>query len=109
MSYEPGAYWKEVENLYEMWCQGDEAALREELNDTSEYDAMTDEEKALYEEYHKAMIHDRNEGMLEEAKGYLESDHTIFFAVGLAHLLQDNGLVDGLRNAGYTVQTVLYG
>ena len=109
MSYEPGAYWKEVENLYEMWCQGDEAALREELNDTSEYDAMTDEEKALYEEYHKAMIYDRNEGMLEEAKGYLESDHTIFFAVGLAHLLQDNGLVDGLRNAGYTVQTVLYG
>lgn len=109
LSYEPGEYWKEVAELYEMWCQGDENALREKLNDTSDYDAMTDEEKTLYEEYHKAMIYDRNEGMLEEAKSYLESDHTIFFAVGLAHLLQDNGLVDGLRNAGYTVQTVLYG
>ena len=109
LSYEPGEYWQEVAELYEMWCQGDEGALRERLNDTSDYDAMSEDEKALYEEYHMAMIHDRNEGMLEEAKGYLESGHTIFFAVGLAHLLQDNGLVDGLRDAGYTVQTVLYG
>ena len=108
LSYEPGEYWQEVEELYEMWCQGDEAALRELLNDTSDYDAMTEDEKALYDEYHQAMIYDRNEAMLEEAKSYLESGHTIFFAVGLAHLLQDNGLVDGLRNAGYTVQTVLY-
>ena len=60
------------------------------------------------EEYHNAMIVKRNEAMLEEAIEYLKTGHTFFFAVGLAHLIQDNGLVDGLRSAGYTVELVSY-
>ena len=47
--------------------------------------------------------------MLKAAINYLESGETIFYAVGLAHLLDDvNGLVDALRNAGYTVELVQY-
>jgi len=47
--------------------------------------------------------------MLEVAIEYLESDQVVFFAVGLAHLLDDvNGLVDTLRDAGYTVELVAY-
>lgn len=108
ISYEPGEYWKDVAELYELWCGGNENELRQLLNDTSDQADMTAEEKKLYEEYQTAMITDRNETMLEEAIGYLESDYTIFFAVGLAHLLQDNGLVDALENAGYTVKQVGY-
>ena len=76
-------------------------------DDTSE---MTEEELALYEEYNKSISTDRNAGMLEVAKEYLESGDTVFFAVGLAHLLaEDGGLVFTLREAGYTVEQVIYG
>ena len=54
------------------------------------------------------VIIQRNEGMLEVALEYLESGETVFYAVGLAHLLQENGLVDTLQTAGYTVEQVSY-
>lgn len=109
-------YWEDVQELYELWCAGDEAALREAISDTVDTSTMTPEELAEYEavkhleeEYSKAMSHDRNEGMLKAAKKYLESGETVFFAVGLAHLLdENNGLVDALREAGYTVEPVQY-
>lgn len=92
--------------LYELWCRGDEAAMRAELeNDISE---MTEQELALYNEYNDAMIISRNAGMLETALSYLKSGDTVFFAVGLAHLLSGNGLVDTLREAGYTVELVTF-
>ena len=104
---DPQEYWASVNELYELWCAGDEAALIEELkDDTSE---LTEKELKLYEEYNKAMMTDRNDGMLEKAKQYLESGDVVFYAVGLAHLLdQNNGLVFTLREAGYTVTLVEY-
>jgi uncharacterized protein YbaP (TraB family) len=103
----PASYYLSVEELFELWCSGDEAALIEYLapQDTSE---MTEEELALYEEYTKAMEWDRNVGMLDVAKGYLSSGKTVFFAVGLAHLIAEDGLVNTLRDAGYTVELVTY-
>ena len=94
--------------LYELWCSGDEAAIRERLA------AMTEEERAeidpddlaIYDEYHQKMEVERNAHMLEVAEEYLQGEKTVFFAVGLAHLLGDGGLVDGLREAGYTVTPV---
>lgn len=100
-------YALETHKLYDLWCAGDEAELIEALkDDTSE---MTEEELALYEAYNKSISTDRNAGMLEVAKEYLESGDTVFFAVGLAHLLADNGLVFTLRDAGYTVELVSFG
>ena len=103
----PASYYLGVEELFELWCSGDEAALIEYLapQDTSE---MTEEELALYEEYTQAMEWDRNVGMLDVAKGYLSSGKTVFFAVGLAHLIAEDGLVNTLRDAGYTVELVTY-
>ena len=91
--------------LYELWCSGDEEAVIATLNEEED---MDETEKALNDEYQQIMITNRNAGMLEVAKGYLESGKTVFFAVGLAHLLQGNGLVQGLRDAGYTVELVTY-
>ena len=128
-------YWESLSELYELWCSGDEAKLIEELTeepweiteeDLEITEDMTDEDKekvekiradldninaklkVLQEEYEKAMSIDRNVGMLEVAKEYLESGDTIFYAVGLAHLLAENGLVNTLREAGYTVELVTY-
>lgn len=109
-------YWGGTSELYELWCAGDEAALREEISDEVDTSEMTEEELAEYEElkplmdeYNTAISHDRNENMLKVAIEYLESGKTIFYAVGLAHLLDNtNGLVDALRAAGYTVELVQY-
>lgn len=99
-------YCNDAQELYDLWCAGDEAALREMLNEDP--GTMTEDEQALYQEYTDAMIIDRNKGMLNVAISYLEGEQTVFYAVGLAHLLQENGLVDTLREAGYTVEQVIY-
>lgn len=99
-------YWEGVQELYDLWCVGDEAAMREYLAD--DLSDATEEERKVYEEYNKAMSTDRNAGMLDVAKDYLESGEVIFYAVGLAHLLAEDGLVDTLREAGYTVELVQY-
>ena len=109
-------YCDALNELYEKWCAGDEAVLREELSDEVDTSEFTEEElqeyeaqKHLAEEYNKAMSYDRNDGMLQKAIEYLESGETVFYAVGLAHLLNNvNGLVDTLREAGYTVELVTF-
>ena len=113
---DPVESWEGTMELYEAWCAGNEEELREMLSDEVDTAELTEEELAEYEEYkhlleeyNKAMSYDRNDGMLEVAKEYLESGDTVFFAVGLAHLLNDvNGLVDTLREASYTVELVTY-
>ena len=132
--------WESTQELYELWCSGDEAALIEELKeddepwafteeDLSEWEAEEDLEQEdlesiqyirdnlesintelakIYQEYRDALETDRNVGMLDVAKQYLESGDTVFFAVGLAHLVAEDGLVFTLREAGYTVELVPY-
>ncbi len=104
LSYSRYEYAAGVEELYEAWCLGDEEALRALLSEEGE--ELTQEEQLLYDEYAQFMYIDRNELMLDTAIGYLESGETVFFAVGLAHLIGMDGLVDSLRNAGYTVEIV---
>jgi DeoR/GlpR family transcriptional regulator of sugar metabolism len=99
--------WEATLELYELWCAGDEAALIERIAveeswqiDEEDIDLESlegeDLEKAqavladldninaelvkLQEEYNTAISVDRNEGMLEVAKSYLESGDTIFIA-----------------------------
>lgn len=128
-------YGQSVSELYELWCAGDEAALIEMLNEGEDWQlkeedldmtGLTGEDleraekiladldninarlKELQAEYDKSMSTDRNKGMLEAAVQYLESDQTVFYAVGMAHLLAPDGLVNTLRAAGYTVEPVIY-
>ncbi|MBQ5865728.1 MAG: TraB/GumN family protein [Oscillospiraceae bacterium] len=106
VSYTVEEFRDEVEELYALWCAGDEDAIREFLAEDNA--DLTEEEMALYQEYIDAMIISRNANMLDVAVSYLESGDTVFYAVGLAHLLQENGLVDTLRDAGFTVEQVAY-
>ena len=127
--------WESTQELYDLWCAGDEAALIERLTeddtweiseDDFDMEELTEEERLeaeellakkdeynpellkIQEEYMTAMESSRNAGMLEVAKGYLESGDVVFYAVGLAHLLAKDGLVNTLREAGYTVELVTY-
>lgn len=107
IGYSAVEYQANILELYEMWCRGNEAELIEYLSVSDDDLAeLTEEELALYEEYTYAMSTERNAGMLEVAKGYLESGDVVFYAVGLAHLLEADGLVNTLREAGYTVELV---
>ena len=125
LTYERSSYNEGLLELFEMWCAGDEETLRKYINDeeeeteedteedtegdTEEETTEVDEElEALRQEYENAMSTERDINMIEIAKGYLTSGKTVFYAVGLAHLLADDGLVDGLRAAGYTVELVEY-
>ena len=100
-------YVEEANSLFEAWCRGDEQELIRLINEENEFPDDVDEEYLnAYEEYCKIMMSDRNAFMLETAKGYLEGDKRVFFAVGLAHLLSEDGLVNSLREAGYTVEKV---
>lgn len=95
-------YCDEVSQLYELWCQGDEAALQAYLAvDTA---SLSEAEQ----EYYKVMTTDRNAVMAAAAAGYLESGETVFYAVGLAHLMGEDGIVEALRAQGYTVELVTY-
>ena len=67
---------------------------------------MSEQERAIYEEYYGALQWDRNAAMAEVAVSYLESGRTVFFAVGTAHVVGSGGLVDLLRQAGYTVTRI---
>lgn len=129
------ANWEATMELYELWLSGDETALIEEMvrtpwsyeeSDFENLDELDAEERAraekiladldninarlaeLHEEYVVAMEISRNAGMLETAKKYLESGDTVFMAVGLAHLLAEDGLVFTLRDAGYTVELITF-
>ena len=108
MEYGQFAYNYETEQLFEMWCRGDEAELIAYLAEEEDDSDLTEEEKALYEEYETALGGQRNVDMLAVAEEYLGSGKTVFYAVGLAHLLAEDGLVNTLRSAGYTVELVSY-
>ena len=114
ISSSAGEYNRSVMDLYELWCAGDEAALiqyfrEESMADEEELAEVDQETREYMEEYTKAMSTDRDVDMVSVAKEYLLSGKTVFYAVGLAHLLSENGLVDSLRAAGYTVDLVEFG
>jgi uncharacterized protein YbaP (TraB family) len=109
----------QIKAMYQAYFTGNEAALIELIREDEEIDtedpafvAYTQEEIArLIEEndrYNSLLMAERNAGMLNTAISYLESGETVFFLVGAAHMLGENGLVSLLTQAGYTVEQLVY-
>ena len=100
------SYSDNLSELYGYWKRG-------VLSETEEYFYSDDgnytaAETEMLEEYNRALLTDRNEVMLDRAEDYLSDDMDVFYIVGLAHMLGDDGLVAGLTDAGYTVELVGY-
>ena len=94
------AYNAQLEELFDLWCQGDEAAIVEAIYTEEALDPQL-------QEYNETVLHERNVSMLETCESYLEGEDTVFLAVGLAHLIDpESGLVNALREAGCTVDLV---
>lgn len=83
-----------VNDMADMWKQGDDKALLELTNSMSG-DA----------EYNKAMLIDRNIGMADKIDGYLKNGkkEEYFIVVGSAHYLGEHGIIKLLEDKGYTV------
>ena len=52
------------------------------------------------------MLTDRNIGMADKAEEYLDSGKSVFFAVGAAHMVDSDGVVQLMKDRGYTVERI---
>lgn len=92
-----------IHTMMDLWMSGDEDAFREYLESTED---VSEEDWALYEEYNKAMLTDRNEGMADFVEDALASKDAVFICVGAAHVVGEGALVELMTQRGYTVERV---
>jgi uncharacterized protein YbaP (TraB family) len=95
---------KSLQNTMAAWVKGDAEALASSEKEISE--DLTETEAELLEEYWDKVIFTRNDEMADAAESYLQSGETVFFTVGAGHMGGTRGIVNQLREKGYTVQQV---
>ena len=93
--------------LLDAWCSGDEAAIID-LLEAEPDEPLTPEEEAAAEEFGRTLVTDRNAVMIRAADEALRAGKNVFYIVGIAHMLGEGGIVEGLRQLGYTVTQVSY-
>lgn len=86
---------EKIEELVSAWESGELEGLEETL--------MAD--FGDYPELYQRIITDRNREWVEQLTGYLEDgEQDYFVVVGALHMVGDEGVVELLRDAGYTVE-----
>lgn len=101
------SYGDSVGLLLEAWKSGNLEEL-ESLIFGSNGEAVSEAEQRATEEYNKMLLTDRNKKMVQAAVEYLEAGKSVFYVVGLAHMLGEDGIVARLTELGYTVTPVTY-
>ena len=98
----------QMSELYEIWKNGDIDEINHYMaEDEEQVEAeLTEEEKALLDEYNAEMLYDRNKGMADAAEKLLKEHENTFFVVGLAHFIGDGGIIDLLTQRGYTIEMI---
>lgn len=93
-----------LSRMLDAWMRGDAEALaawiEEEQNDDSQALAET------FRAYHALVYGERDRLFTQKALAYLASGKTVFMAVGAAHVLGHGALLERLRQAGCTVETM---
>lgn len=100
---DPALLEEDLEDMLELWTSGDETAFKAYLSEEGD---IPPEEAALYEEYNRVMITDRNIGMTDYAEAALASGEEVFICVGAAHVVGAGAMADLLSQRGYTVELV---
>jgi uncharacterized protein len=88
-----------IKDLLESYIQGDDKVLQAAL------DKETDSQKPLDVKMKKRMITDRNVTMTDRIAERVRAapDKSFFFAVGSAHVIGPDGIVEKLKAKGFTV------
>lgn len=73
-------------------------------DDGTDLSVFTEEELELIENYNAQLLEGRNYYMADRAEEMLASGDTVFYIVGAAHYYGDEGLVELLKQRGYTVE-----
>ena len=73
--------------------------------ETSKIFSMTTDDKFMDNEAQKFMLDIRNKNWIVKMPEMMKQ-HSVFFAVGAAHLSGENGVINLLRQAGYTVKSI---
>jgi uncharacterized protein len=61
-------------------------------------------ENGRFRPIYEKLIYKRNRNMARKIEGFLGTNGTYFVVVGAAHLLGDRGIIQLLREKGYTVE-----
>ena len=93
-----------MNTMFNLWLTGDAEGLRELLDESNR--EFANEEPELFEEYNTAMMLNRDIAMTELVIEMLSGNQTIFFAVGAAHIVGENGVIEQLEAQGWTVTRV---
>ena len=91
-------------DMFEGWCEGNPEVLITAEPDYTGYSAEEIEQtQELLEEYYTAMLIDRNLGMVDAAEEMLENGDNVFYVVGAAHMVGNDGIIAGLKDRGWKV------
>ncbi len=93
----------DIRELVSAWQRGDETRLQELARQGVD---VLPELEAFYD----ILSSERNRSWLPKLRAYLDeptyAGETVFIGVGASHLIGDDGLVDLLREAGYSVEPI---
>lgn len=93
-----------LREMFEGWCEGNPEYLVNTAPDYTGYSAEDIEYyQGLLEEYYTAMLIDRNLGMIDKAADMLDNGENVFYVVGAAHMVGNDGIIAGLKDRGYKV------
>ncbi|HMK49388.1 MAG TPA: TraB/GumN family protein [Thermodesulfovibrionales bacterium] len=88
---------REMDKAVDAWRTGDEERMESLVTGS----AMTDSRvSSVYEK----LIYDRNKMMASKIEDYLKTDEVHFVVVGAGHLVGRRGVINLLRNKGYSVE-----
>ncbi|MGZ3595181.1 MAG: TraB/GumN family protein, partial [Syntrophales bacterium] len=88
---------QEVDKLVDAWKSGAtekmESTMTKSLTEDRRFNTIYDK-----------LIYKRNSNMAQKIDGYLNTNKTYFVVVGAAHLLGDKGIIQLLKDKGYSVE-----
>jgi uncharacterized protein YbaP (TraB family) len=87
---------EDIEELFACWETGDAAAM-----ETLVFEGLDDAPELI--PFYQALYDDRNHTMMDKIVEFLEDDQTYFVVVGSGHLVGEEGLLNLLEDAGYSV------
>ena len=88
---------QEVDKLVDAWKSGAVDKMESTITKSLA------EDRRFYTIYDK-LIYKRNRNMAQKIEGYLKTNGTYFVVIGAAHLLGDKGIIQLLKDRGYSVE-----